>query len=397
MIYLVVLLLLIYLSFHFDICEKERNKLFWYYISLLTLILIAGLRWRIGVDTPNYMYKFYYEYPPLDKFSFDDYGIGKDPFYVLINSIVKYFDGRFFVVQLIQSSIVNILVFRYFKKHSRYVFTCILFYFACYCFTEFNMQIMRGSISIVICLYANDYFLEKKWLKGISLLFLALLFHAQTIVMFILPIFYFIRFNKLGVFFIFFSFVAGAFLNLLLADYLVILELANETASEKAALYAGSDYMGNQTHNLKFIAVLYLPWVYYSLFAIWLVKKRDKTNHIFFIEPLAMVGIMLVMIQLNFQIAYRFVDYYRIYFIMLFAELFLTLVKYNSVLCYKVRCFRAIVIFIPLFFMIGFDYYRRQVEYFPYSSVINRKIDKSRELDYHSREIKRPDAHFNEY
>ena len=111
MIYLIVLFLLIILSLRYDIQGKTKNFVFWYRIVLVVFILIAGLRWRLGVDTPNYLENFYYWHPTLDKFSFSEYGLGKDPFYVLINSIVKTLGGRFYIVQLIQASIVNVLIF----------------------------------------------------------------------------------------------------------------------------------------------------------------------------------------------------------------------------------------------------------------------------------------------
>ena len=82
----------------------------------ILLILVAGLRYRIGGDTTNYIYSFYHVYPVLEDFSFEDYPIGKDPLYVIINSIVKTLGGRFYVVQLIQSIFVITLTFKYFKK-----------------------------------------------------------------------------------------------------------------------------------------------------------------------------------------------------------------------------------------------------------------------------------------
>ena len=127
MIYLVVTILLLFLSFHYDYNEKTKNKDFWYLVCLVTFILIVGLRWRLGVDTPNYIDRFYHEYPTLDKLSWDDFSIGKDPFFVIINSLVKTAGGRFYVVQLIQSTFVNVLIFVYIRRHSSFIFTSLFF------------------------------------------------------------------------------------------------------------------------------------------------------------------------------------------------------------------------------------------------------------------------------
>ncbi len=397
MIYLVVFVEMLYFIIYYDIGEKTKNRDFWYKTIMLELILFAGLRWRLGVDTPNYIYYFYHEYPTLEDFSFEEYGILKSPFYVLMNSVVRSIGGRFYIVQLIQASIVNVLIFKYIKKHCRYIFTCVFFYFTCYCFTEYNMEIMRGSISVVICLYANDYILKKQWLKGYFLFFIALLFHAQTLVMFVLPIMFFLRLNRVGVLFIVGSFLVGMVLQNLLGNYLSMLEMVSESTSQRALHYVELDLFGDQNHNFKYMAVLYLPWKLYGISSLLYIKKFDRENPLLCLEPLIIIGCMFILIQMNMQIAYRFVDYYRIYFVILFSELFINLIKHKSVLSKRLSLVRALVVFVPLFFMIGFSNYLRKVEYFPYTSVIDRTINKERELNYHRRLNPRPDANLNEY
>ena len=128
MIYLSVLFILLYFSFYYDINGKTKGRNFFYRFMLLLFILIAGFRWRLGVDTPNYLYNFYHYIPTLDKFSFTDYSIGQSPFFVLMNSLVKSCGGRFYIVQLIHATIVNVLVFRYIKRHSSFIFTSVFFY-----------------------------------------------------------------------------------------------------------------------------------------------------------------------------------------------------------------------------------------------------------------------------
>ena len=378
MIYLIVLILLVYLSFIYDIREKTKNRDFWYRFMLIVFILIAGLRWRLGLDTPNYLEFFYYKYPTLGKFSLKEYGLGNDPFYVLINSAVKSLGGRFFIVQLIQASIVNTLIFKYIKKHSRYFFTCILLYYISF-YSEFNMEIMRASISVVICLFANDYLLEKKWLKGYLLLCLALMFHIQTIVMFVLPIFLFLRLNKLGIALIFVAFLFSIYINTIFGDYLTMLDAVSEVGAEKAEQYLNSDKYGDQTHNLTYMAIYFFPYIIYGIASLLYFKKYDNNNLILRFEPFLLFGVVFIVIQMNLQIAYRFVDYYRVYFILFFSELFLSLLKRDFRLSRGVVFARTFIIFIPIFFMFGIEKYARRGQYYPYSSVIERKIDKYRE------------------
>ena len=86
MIYLIVIILLLLLSFRYDINGKTEGREQCYLAMLVIFILIAGLRWRLGVDTPNYLDSFYHRYPTQDHFSFENYPICKVPFYVQINS-----------------------------------------------------------------------------------------------------------------------------------------------------------------------------------------------------------------------------------------------------------------------------------------------------------------------
>lgn len=117
MIYLAVFILLLFLSFHYDICGAKGGRDAWYSVILIVFILIAGLRWRLGVDTPNYLDEFYYETPRLDLLSIEDLKLTK-PLWILLNSIVLTFFGRFYVVQLIHATFINTF-YLYFKKFHR--------------------------------------------------------------------------------------------------------------------------------------------------------------------------------------------------------------------------------------------------------------------------------------
>lgn len=198
MIYFSIVVLLFCLSLRYDVNEKTKGKQFFCNLIMLIFIMLAGFRYRLGVDTSGYLYRFYYDYPYITDFSFEEYDFVSDPLFVLLNSIVKSIFGRFFVVQIIQSAFVNFLVFRWVKKHTPYLFTTVLFYFII-CFFNYNMEIMRGSMSIVICLFANDLILEKKIPKAILLYLIGCMFHAQTFLILITPLlFFFAKFNRRG-------------------------------------------------------------------------------------------------------------------------------------------------------------------------------------------------------
>ena len=164
MIYFAVLFLLVILTIRYDINGKTEYRDQWYNAVLAILVLIAGLRFRLGEDTINYIYMFYHDTPHLSDININILlSSDQPPLWILLNSIVKTFGGRFFVVQLIQAAILNTLMLKYFKKHSPYPFACIALYFL-WRYQWFSMVVMKAAIALSIILYANDFFLDKKYI-----------------------------------------------------------------------------------------------------------------------------------------------------------------------------------------------------------------------------------------
>lgn len=345
---------------------------------LLFFILLAGLRYRLGVDTHRYLYYFYHDYPMIEDFSYEDFQIGEDPFYVLLNSIVRSLGGRFYMVQLIQAAFVNILILNYFKKHSKYIFTCAFFYFSI-TYIGLMMEIMRASFSIAICLYANDYIRERKWIKGYLLYFTATLFHAQTLVLYVLPLLFFLKLNRKGILILLLSYFLGVLLMKYLGDYLFLLE-GSETMERKVTGYTESDIYGKNTNNIGYFIVSLLPWIAYPLFSLWYCKRFSENEKLKTLESFVMLGVVFVLIQSSFIIAYRYVDYFKIYFELFFAETFVYMIKKTTNLKYSLSYVRSVLLFLPVLF-INISYYFES-QYSPYSSVIEKSVVEDREKRY---------------
>lgn len=386
MIFCVILLILLLLSYKYDIQRQTNNKTFCYNMMLFVFILVAGLRWRIGIDTPVYLYQYYHDIPTLDNFSWSNYSITESPLYLLIASFVKTIGGRFFIVQIIQSSIVNVLIFRYIKKHSQYLFTCLFFY-TIVCYTTYNMEIMRGSLSIVICLYANDYILNKKWVKGYLLYLLSVFFHAQSILMFILPLLYFLRFNKSGLVACVIAFLMGTIIMNLFGDYMFVFE-TNDAIATKIDRYSNSGKYGTQAGNINFFIVQIFPLLFYSIFSTILVKRKEPNNKLLKLEPLVLIGVLFILIRMNLEIAYRYVDFFKIYFVLFISESFILLAKGLRTDSKILALLRSYIIFVP-FFLVVFVYNYMLTEnyslrYTPYSTIIDREVSREREMMYQS-------------
>ena len=380
MIYLLVFFILLYLSFYYDINRNEMHKEFWTFLIFFVLVIIAGLRFRVGADTTNYLYRFYHEYPTINNFSFQDYGIGEDPGFALLNSIVKTLGGRFYVVQLIHSAFVNYVIFKYIKKYCSYFFTALLFYYI-YIYFSYNMEIMRASMSIAICLYANDFILNKKWFRGYFLLLLALTFHVQTIVLLFLPLLFFLRFNKWGIAMLFLAFFVGMVLQAQLGDYVYLFE-GDEALENKIESYTESEDFGKGNQSIGYIVLRIFVPLCLAILSLLYMKINCRNDKVLKLEPFIMLGFFFMMIQLNFQVSYRYLDYFRIHFLIFYAEFFVRFALSSIRVSKFVAYFRSLIIFSPFFFMVGLKYYSWSFRYYPYSSIFDRKYYENREQKY---------------
>lgn len=412
MIYFVILALLVVLSWQYDILGKTEKKEFWYRLLLIIFILVAGLRYRLGGDTINYLRIFHQETPYIGDLSFDEFFESRiEPLFYLLNVIVKSFGGKFYIVQLIQAFIVNGLVFSYIKKHSSYPFICLFFY-SLWMYFFYNFEEMRASLSVAICLYANDYILEKKWLKGYSLYFVGTMFHYSTIILLLTPLFMFLKMNKVGMLILFLTFIGGFFIRNELGDYLLLFEM-DDPLSQKVTNYANSDVYFKKDFSLRSFFVSILPFLFYAYFSIMYLKNTKDDLHLMKLQPLLMLGMIFLFLSVSIQIAYRFVHFYAIYIVLYFAFLYGELIK-TTKLSKSLALFRACVLYIPFFFIMTFNqrgkfvsnsdfgssservarYYNFQ-KYYPYYSIIDRNLDEERENLYRS------DGHYkakeNEY
>lgn len=189
MMYLLVFIYLVLLSVFFDFLQVKGPKKFFYYLSMIILIIIAGLRWKVGGDSLTYQSRFETLIYPIDHFfSIRLSGIGWEPGYILINSIAKTIVPEFWFFQLIHASFVNVIVFKFFKRYTPYYFTAVLFYSFFYYF-YFNMEILREVIPVCIFAYFMYPAMEKKEYKKYYIInILLLFFHNSSVILLLIPI-----------------------------------------------------------------------------------------------------------------------------------------------------------------------------------------------------------------
>lgn len=385
--------------YHYDIKGNEIRKEFWYGFSLFVLIMISGLRYRIGGDTINYLYNYYHLIPCVWDITSSSYDtVQYEPLFFLFNSVVKSFGVRFFVFQFLHAAFVNGLILLYIKKHSNFPFTCVLLYFI-WMYPLYNFEEMRASMSLAVCLFANDFIIGRKWFKGLILLLIGFLFHYSAIVILLVtPLCFFLRVNVFGGLFLLLSFVIGYVIQSKFGDYLMLFEL-NDQMAEKASHYSNSDYFFEQRMTFRDFLVITVPYLFYSLIAALFLKRNmkkadEKDLSLLHLQPFLMLGLTFVLLYIPMPICYRFIRFYIVYFILYFSYLFCGWIKKSISISPSIALFRSMILFVPLFNLISHIYrdpikessktnpYYPYEKYYPYSSIFEKSVNARREKLY---------------
>lgn len=165
-------------------------------VILIYLILIVGLRYKVGVDTISYMHA-QRKILPIDEF-FSIKGLTStryEPGYAFVCSVVKTFTNKFWPVQIIMATITNGSIFYFLYRYCKgNVFIGVLLYLV-FQFLYFSMEIMRESAAVGFFLLNFKNLQEKKWLNYYLLSIPSILFHYSAIIIWFFPIIKLLRNN----------------------------------------------------------------------------------------------------------------------------------------------------------------------------------------------------------
>ena len=192
MIYILVFILLLIPVVKYDLMAKSGGEGGWYYFNLVVLILLAGLRYRVGGDTLMYM-SMYDEIPALSELKYFDFEEALyNPLWYVYNSIFRSIGDDFVYFQIGQAVFVNSVFFWFFRKYSpQYYFSAILLYYIGY-YCYFNMEIMREILCVCILMLMTPWLLAKRWIPYYAGCIVAINFHYSSAVMLGIPILYYL-------------------------------------------------------------------------------------------------------------------------------------------------------------------------------------------------------------
>ena len=131
MIYVVAFILILYSWILVDLKHYRKLSSVCICVIIVFLILIAGLRYRVGGDSLHYI-DTYTSMPTWKNWEFFSFDEGYGPLWYLFCAISKTLGADFVYLQLLHAIIVNLTFLYVFKKRSVNVISCFLIYFLIY-------------------------------------------------------------------------------------------------------------------------------------------------------------------------------------------------------------------------------------------------------------------------
>lgn len=308
-VYIAILLLMCFLMLKYDFNRKEsvivnQHEIRWQYFIIIVLILLAGLRNRVGGDTINYE-RHFDEYPNLWELFCSNYRLEEmtQPIWFMINVILKTIWDKFLIVQLFHAIIINCLFYLFIRRTTKKVFTAITVMY-CILWWNFNFEVLRESLCIALYLNGLLRLNEKK--LGMYLIWClpALGIHYFSFVMIGLTIVFYYLNNKVAIFsallavFVFWSIDLNRLSDFMLKMSIVFGDV-NEGLMES---YIFGEIYGTTSLNI-FGIMLFL--ITLSLPVIVAIKYKGHP----FITRMLWLFVVIAVFQSKYPIVSRFANY----------------------------------------------------------------------------------------
>ncbi len=374
--------------FFYDILRYNKHKTVCYNLLLIILILISGLRYRIGIDSLSYE-MFFNSLPALYNLNFDNF-VSYEPLFVIFLASVKTIFNSWVVVQLIHAAFINTVAFYFIKKWTNFWFIGALIYFV-WLFYVNNCEEMRQSISGAILLLSIDSLLKRRLILYYVLFSIACLFHRSFIFFFFLPMVMTVKTNHLLSYAIFsILFLIGEILRekFTMMNSIDHLAYFNETLNTKLINYSNSRYSEKVILSFSNYLNFILSQVAIYLFTSHYLRKHKASQ--IKLEPFLFIYFIVAILSFRFIMFYRYIHYLAFFPIIYLSEA----LGYSGILHLRKKSLKEFLIFICLliFFFIprinSFFRYdddgrtKRYSRFYPYYSVLSNRKDIDRERFY---------------
>lgn len=379
MLYLVIIFLVLYCTYRFDIHNQNKYKNSWFYFLMILFIVVAGFAYRLGYDNAHYMREFPsysvgngYDWHELTSYK------GRQPMWVLMTKISKSIVNNYWFFRLLHSILLNTLMFLALRKLTKYIFTTILFYFVLVYF-EFNFQVMRQSLAVALFMFSITKYENNKWLSYYFINILGFLFHESAIITFFLPLIKLLRISRGAIVLFFVASVTGAVVGPLLVEALLP-NVLDSFIGDKALFYMSKMEDNGAIIGFNIILNVLIPFVFISI--------KSKHNNLSSLDYFVIVYGTLYGLGLSVPIIYRFNQFFLMCFYVCYIEIFAHLSIWikskfgmNARIIFMCICimfltYRARMYFMPFG---GINHIPKYVQFYPYHSILFEKKDPVRE------------------
>jgi len=216
---------------------------------------------------------------------------------------------------------------------------------------------------------------QKKWIKYYSLAILSLLFHQSAIIIFVLPLFKFIKFNKSLVWVLL---IVSFFLSLFRSN---LLNIFNSFVFLDLIKSKNDSYSTITFSLIGFLSYYFVRVILFIPIALYLYSKNKKElKYKWFYSSFLIISILAQF----FVMFERLLNYlYPLYFIIVIDFVYLYFPRIKSLL---LRSIIIATIFLHIFFIIDYKLFLKNEygqhfysHFFPYNSIIDHQKNKERE------------------
>jgi len=374
-VYLLILLFILFGVFNFDLLNNKAGKKLYIIFSFIFLALMSAFRYRVGGDSVVYE-TFFLELPKLKEIPYYYFNYNKhgyQPFWLLLNGLVKEFGGDVYNFQMLHAIILNSLLYIYLKSSTKYTLTFLLFFFCSLLYFYFAFDIQRESLAIAFFLINIKNLENNNWIKYYLLAIVSFMFHMSAIVIFIFPLFKLVRINRKIVITLV---LIGLPLTLLKSTFLNIFStfLFMDSMKAKADIYSQGDFSLVGLLSFYFVRVILpLPFILF----LSRINNKQKNGLLF--------GFIIFSIFAQIIVGFeRFLNYIYIWIIVqfineLYRKEFLSIQFFRRNI-YKLS-FGSMLFFVIFYKVFMTDNYGNHYYsiFFPYENVFTMQKDEERE------------------
>lgn len=404
MIYVLILFFFFIFTYRYDYCKRRKGRAFAYWGMFIVFVLLAGLRYRLGIDSVRYE-SSYEEFPTffeLSRYNFS--GTRYEPGFVIVGSIMRTFSPDFTYFQLFEALIVNGTVWWFASKYAKNKFLFLALYYV-FLYFALNFQVMREALAVCIFLWSWPLIKSGKWLWYYCVAFINLFFHTSSIFMLILPLFFapgirtFFRFGNRTFIISLAIIVVLLILQKVFFQFFQLIAISDRIV-DRARIYA-DDINGGARLNFLGMFSVFFRNVLYPMLALaftyhnYKIMKRRERQRIqrperWKYDVMVVVGIYVAAASVVIFIFMRYLNYFGFFTMLAISNVvfdkYLTMEKKI-----KIRPVYWYLALLPLFAYQIYTYWSPVVpsgnikvynQFYPYSSRLDPVEDQQREKYY---------------